>query len=765
MTVRRSPGGWTVATPWAPEQPQVRKIAAQIDCGSDVSVAIGGIGAGAITRGINGGFTRWSLKAGALHAHEWWENGFALWHAGSGARALRNRTAGALEGWTFDATGTHAALFPTLCHRYVSGALRLSIEQLAPVAPGIGEDCDLPVGLFRARLSNDGPAPTEAAVMLSFLNLVGWFRGSGAPGEPAGVAGQTNRLAATDSVAGIEMTRRTVGEPDEGEGQMFLGAAVTDGWSLSFCDAFDPRREGEAFWRRFAGTGTVGTMGGDWDSGGGFSEFPPPRHCAAVSARATLAPGETKAIDFVLCWDLPAIRFGQGRRHFRHHTERWGRSGKNAAAIAAHAVGRAEAWRSAIRAFHDDAAGAIAADPDVARLAINELYPLNDGLTVWTAPDAGRPAHFGIIECPDYPLYDTLDLWVYASAAVARFFPALARSVTRDFASEVARDDPRPRFHLRSAHRFARQRPGMAPHDLGAPNADPFVNANDYAYQDSAGWKDLNAMFVICAWRDVRRDPAFAAACAPAVNAAMQALARFDRDGDGVIENDGLPDQTFDNIPMTGISAYCGGLWLAALRAAAEINAQAGDGDRACRWRDMSDRGARAWHDALWTGAYYRVDSAGRFRDAVFAEQLFGPGLARMLGLGDLVAPDAARSALGEVFRRNFLEAGRSRGVMAMASAAHDSGLYAPEGERGLQWDEVLVGFNYSVAATMRAYGMEAEAARIMAALARELGPVRGLHFRTPAAFVADAPRVRAQLNMRPMGIWAYADAVGAASV
>ena len=57
--------------PWAPEQPQSSKIPAQIDCGSDVSVAVGGIGAGAITRGVNGGFTRWSLKAGALHIHEW----------------------------------------------------------------------------------------------------------------------------------------------------------------------------------------------------------------------------------------------------------------------------------------------------------------------------------------------------------------------------------------------------------------------------------------------------------------------------------------------------------------------------------------------------------------------------------------------------------------------------------------------------------------------------------------------------------------------
>jgi non-lysosomal glucosylceramidase len=34
-----------------------------------------------------------------------------------------------------------------------------------------------------------------------------------------------------------------------------------------------------------------------------------------------------------------------------------------------------------------------------------------------------------------------------------------------------------------------------------------------------------------------------------------------------VIENGGMPDQTYDAWVMTGPSAYCGGLWIAALKA------------------------------------------------------------------------------------------------------------------------------------------------------------------------------------------------------
>ncbi|WBU57859.1 non-lysosomal glucosylceramidase [Paracoccus sediminicola] len=758
MTRSDMPEGWTVALPWQADAAQRRKIPAQIDAGDDVSVAIGGIGAGAITRGVNGGFTRWSLKAGRLHMQDWAANGFALWHRGHGARCLRPEGDDAPEGWAFDPQGTQTALFPRLSHDYRSGDISLRIDQITPVLPDLGDDRDLPAGIFRLTLSNHGASETEAAAMFSFLNLIGWFQGFGPPGQPAGVSGQWNRAVEADGLRGVLMSR-DADEMDEGEGQMLLAARPSEGWDLTLAAAFDPRREGKAIWESFSTEGRIAAPGEGWGSGGGFSEFPPPRHCAAIAAKTRLGPGETRQIDMALAWDMPVIRFGQGRRHYRHYTARWGRDGQSAAAIATHALTRADHWFEAASGFHQRAVRGIAAPAPVAHLAINELYMMNDGLTVWTAADADQPAHFGVIECPDYPLYNTLDLWVYAAASVSRFFPDIAAQVTRDFAAEIARDDPQPRFHLRSAGRFPRQRAGMAPHDLGAPNADPFIRANDYAYQDSSRWKDLNAMFAICAWRDVRQDEALAAPLSGPINAAMEALLQFDRDGDGVIENDGFPDQTFDNIPMKGISAYCGGLWLAALRATVEITRRAGDPGKAEAWQDMAKRGAKAWHEALWTGSYYRVDSEGAFQDAVFAEQLYGPGLARMLGLGDIAPPDAARMALREVHRRNFREAGRARGVMAMSSATHSSALYAPKGEEGLQWDEVLVGFNYSVAATMRAYGLEAEATGIMQALAAELGSRRGLHFRTPAAFMADQPRIRAQMNMRPMGIWAYADA------
>lgn len=39
----------------------------------------------------------------------------------------------------------------------------------------------------------------------------------------------------------------------------------------------------------------------------------------------------------------------------------------------------------------------------------------------------------------------------------------------------------------------------------------------------------------------------------------MKHLAQFDKDGDGVIENENFADQTYDVWLVDGISAYCGG--------------------------------------------------------------------------------------------------------------------------------------------------------------------------------------------------------------
>ena len=727
------------ALPWSAAAPQRRRIPSQIPTTADLAPPMGGIGAGTLNLGANGGLVQCALLPWAPTPQPWKGAGISAF--GDGTAVALMPADRAATGWKADPAGSHHALYPKGWHLHSLGCIAVSVEQLSPVFPG-GTDTDLPVGVLRAHLTNNGTVPCPAAVMVSLPNLLGGTTPESVPEGQFGVADDT----------GVTLHRRTVGAPGPLDGTMALAVAPAPGLQITACPAFDPAADGASLWTRFAAEGRIGPAE-PWETGGAFAEHPAPVAMAAIAARADLAPGETRTVDIALAWDMPILRFGRGRVSARHYASRWGRSGGAARAIATHALAQAEAWSRAIDAFHTAALGRLAVPDAIAATVINELYLLAAG-SVWTAPDDDGPARFAPLECPDYPLLGTFDLWTYAAAAVDPLFPDLGDTALDAFAHDLPRADPTPRRHLKSPARIPRKRAGWLAHDLGGPAGDPFVDTNDYVYQDSARWKDLNAMFAIEAWRSARRGGSRRARTLyPAVREAMTVLATADRDGDGVIENDGTPDQTFDNIPMSGISATCGGLWLAAVRAAAALADAAGSPDGS-RWRDLSARAEPAFHAALWTGTHFRLDTRGPFTEAILSEQCHAPAVARSLGLGDIVSPDDARRALATVMARNFHAGGKGRAAILVASPGPVSPHAESEAERGLQWDEALIGCNYSLAAALRIYGMDAEFQALTQALAMEIAR-RGFAFRTPAAFAPADDRYRAAVNLRPLGAWA----------
>jgi non-lysosomal glucosylceramidase len=66
-------------------------------------------------------------------------------------------------------------------------------------------------------------------------------------------------------------------------------------------------------------------------------------------------------------------------------------------------------------------------------------------------------------------------------------------------------------------------------------------------------------------------------------------------------QNDNYPDQTYDVWIVHAESAYCGGLWLGALRAAEEIAHVLGDTAAATRYHDMFAKGQATY---VWNGEY-----------------------------------------------------------------------------------------------------------------------------------------------------------------
>ena len=440
-------------------------------------------------------------------------------------------------------------------------------------------------------------------------------------------------------------------------------------------------------------------------------------------------------------------------------------TGERAFDLAAHALEQTPAWRDAIEAWQRPVLEA-EDRPDWYKAALfNELYFLVDGGTFWEGgevggpdPEPDDPGRFALLECLDYPFYDTVDVDFYASFAVLRLFPELEARGIRDLLAFIPIDDPEIVTIEASGVSAPRKVGGTVPHDVGGPDDDPFYRPNRYHYQDVSGWKDLGPKFVLQVWRDAVADPVGGDALIrdawPTVDAVLTLLSARDRDGDGLPEHDGLPDQTYDTWPMHGPSAYGGSLWLAAVAAAEAMARRLGLADAAKRWEGWFERGQVAFDVRLWRGDHYAYDDGGGpSSDSVMADQLAGQWYADATGLGDLIPEDRVEAALRTIHRLNVR--GFAGGTMGAVNGMHPDGTIDTSSE---QSKEVWVGTTYALAAFMLGRGLTHEGwetARGAAAVTYE----RGLWFRTPEAYDRHG-NYRASLYLRPLAIWAIEEAL-----
>jgi non-lysosomal glucosylceramidase len=488
----------------------------------------------------------------------------------------------------------------------------------------------------------------------------------------------------------------------------------------------------------------------------------------AIAVRFTLAPGEKKFIPMALSWDLPVVQFGGGRKWIRHYTQFFDASGTNAWKIARIALENDSRWSEQIDAWQkpyiqDES------KPDWYRAELfNELYILADGGTLWAHEQNGpaNPLHlsaknadsFAYLECFDYSYYGTSDVRFYGSFPLIRFWPEIEKQEMREYTDTIPESIPQHylwSWKLDHDHTYVtmqRKVAGSAPHDLGSPTEDPFVNVNQYNYQDVSNWRDLNSKYVLMIWRDYvwsgSNDTNFLRYTWKAVEQAMEHLRQYDSDGDGLIENGGFPDQTYDNWVARGESAYSGGLYLAALRATSEMAARLGDSKTASSYDALFKKAQAAYVKNLWNGTYFNYDQGSTYRTDIMAEQLAGQWYANLTGLGDLVPPQMRRSTLQHVYDYNVMkfqngEMGALNGMGADGQALHENE----------QVEEVWVGTTFAVASHMLSEGMRDQAFQTARGVNNVVWRDRGYFFRTPEAYDARG-MYRASMYMRPGAIW-----------
>lgn len=358
---------------------------------------------------------------------------------------------------------------------------------------------------------------------------------------------------------------------------------------------------------------------------------------------------------------------------------------------------------------------------------------------------------FLYLEGIEYHMCNTYDVHFYASFALAMLFPKVELSIQRDYAAAVMMHDPSKRKLLDDGMSATRNVLGALPHDIGMD--DPWFEVNYYCLYNTDRWKDLNPKFVLQVYRDfvATGDKKFAEAVWPSVYMAIAFMDQFDKDGDGMIENEGFPDQTYDVWSVSGVSAYCGGLWVAALQAASALAREVGDkGSEDYFWFKFQK--AKEVYQKLWNGSYFNYDNSGSaVSSSIQADQLAGQWYARACGLLPIVDEEKAKTALETVFNFNVMKVkdGRRGAVNGMR----------PSGEpdlSSLQSREIWSGVTYAVAAAMILEGMVDTGFKTASGVYETVWSEDGFGyaFQTPEGWTTEG-RYRALGYMRPLAIWA----------
>jgi len=744
-----------------------------IDDGYWQGAPVGGLGAGTFSRTYRGDFSRWHLKTGAHKYQTVDVNQFAMFQKTEGASegaaqvlAATHPSSHDLSAWQWDypiGAGDYYALYPKAWYDYRSPKFpaHVVLEQFSPILPDNYKESSYPIAVYRWHADNPTDHAVTVSVMFSWANMLGWLNSFSRDFSNVRSHGNRNHSmteseGAAGTMKGVVLDRTRFGPVrDEWDGQFVLAALEPPGVEVTYQTTFSPQSDGSSVWKSFAKDGTLTDSEENWVSSGESI-------AAAIAVRFTLKPGEKRTIPMVLAWDLPIVEFGSGPQWYRHYTDFYGTEGTNGWKIARDGLLQSAAWSDAIddwqTPYVNDAAKPLWYRGEL----FNELYILADGGSLWGRPvesDPRTPDSFSFMECFDYPFYATLDVRFYGSLPLLKFWPEIDKQVLRQFSDTVPQDSPDKYVwqwkseQLKALAFRTRKAKGSVPHDLGVPEEDPIFQVNQFNWQNTTDWKDLNSKFVLMVWRDFvfggRKDTEFLRYTWPSVQQAVEYLRKYDHDGDGIPENDGFPDQTYDEWVVRGESAYCGGLWLAALRASEEIAKVLGDGAAATHYHDLFTRSQASYIKKLWNGSYFRYDTGSDYRDSIQSEQLAGQWYATMTGLGDLVSPAMQRSVLQKVFDNNVMKFGN--GEMGAVNGIGADGTIIRTNE---QVPEVWIGTTFGVAAHMLAAGLTDQAYRTAWGVYHVVYETKGYWFRTPEAY-DDTGNYRASMYMRPAGIWA----------
>ncbi len=336
-----------------------------------------------------------------------------------------------------------------------------------------------------------------------------------------------------------------------------------------------------------------------------------------LTVKLTLAPKEEKEVLFLLSWYFPNL-YDYVDRLLGHKYEEWFESAED---VARYALSNYSKLYNESLAFHNAFYSTL---PHWLADAINApLTTLYKG-TWWT-----KEGTFGVWEGMNACCgLQTTDVSYYGSFPVLLFFPELEKVEI----SLTAR---------------AQSEKGEIPHFFPGR----FDVPDGY-------WRiDMEPQFILMVYRDYlwTGDKEFLKKMWPHIKGAIEYELSIDRDGDGIpnIEGSAL---TYDGWPMYGTSVYVASVWLAGLRAAAEMGKLLGDEEAVKNYSLLYQKARRSFIEELWNGEYfilYNDLATGRKDTCCMLDQMNGQWYANMLDLGYILPQDQVKSAITACYKYN----------------------------------------------------------------------------------------------------------------
>src|SRR5260370_18147929 len=159
-----------------------------IDNGFWQGAPVGGFGAGTFSRTYRGDFARWHMKAGVHKYQTVCAYQFAMFQKSEGdadgvAKVLTaaHPPDHSLSSWDWDypvGAGDYYALYPKswFDYRWEKFPAHVTVEQFSPILPDNYKETSYPVAVYRWHAENPTKHRVTVSVLLSWENMLGWFR-------------------------------------------------------------------------------------------------------------------------------------------------------------------------------------------------------------------------------------------------------------------------------------------------------------------------------------------------------------------------------------------------------------------------------------------------------------------------------------------------------------------------------------------------------------------------------------------------------------